>query len=719
MFEQRLTWFWISLTAIAVVIIGRLAQIQIVDAANYQALAERILTRPPQYLIPPRGSVFDRTGLPLLRDDPTSDICIHYGALVRRPDYLLYTAARELRSRGEYPPDTKLRTIADDLPEELDAMWVRLAALTGLPTDEIDERVERICSRVERWRRASGQEKIQEENQFLPVIENVDADMAVAVRLELEHYPWLQVQPGSRRVAHNADPVAHLLGRMGEASAARIAGDPLHGIELRELRRRDRCGTSGVEYMAETALRGQRGRILAGYDRRVLERIDPLPGHDVYLTIDLELQRTVLDLLTKAVEGDPETEPPGGLPENHRAGAAAVVIDVATRDIRALVSYPTFSYNNFSEDYAQLRQDTRREPLLFRAVSGLYPPGSTCKAISLIAGLGEGVVTPDTRFHCTGHLLPDNPSRFRCWVYNQNPGWTHDMIDDPAGQNGESAVRNSCNIYFYKVGGLLGPERLCKWFGRFGLGRVQGTGLIEESPGIVPTEAWLSDPARGDPRGYRTSDAWNFAIGQGEVTATPLQVANVAATVAAGFWAPVHLAYDDSGQVLGSEPAPVQPFAEDHLRVLRRGMWRVVNERGGTAPRARIDHPRYELCGKTGSAQTGQRILNRRYTFEWPDGHREERIAVSLEEALETFGDEKPECVGYRAHERYPYLEEGEKVPAHAWFMGYTQPVSTPRGHLPSGRVYAISVIVEFGDSGGRVAGPVARQIAEYLLKDE
>jgi len=713
MFEKRLTTFWILLTVLAVAIVGRLVQIQVAQAEQYHVLAERILTRVPIYLAAPRGTIRDRHGTPLLSDEPTFEVAIHYALIgnddQRRRRYLTRVAER-LRRRGVYPEDMKLREIVEELRLiHVPRMWTGLSRLTGKPEAEIAAAADKVRRRIEAWRRACGGEPIREENQLLPIMENVDPRAALAIRLELEALPWLRVVPGTRRVAHHADALVHVLGRLGAASAERIAADPLRDDELRGLRSGGRCGISGLEYVAESSLRGQRGRIIEDYDRKVLERRDPLPGHDVTLSIDLDLQQHVLDLLEQAVENI-----------TYPAGAAAVVIDVETREVRALVSYPVYHYDSFNEDFDRLRRDRKRLPTLFRAVQAHYPPGSICKAITLIGGLSEGVVTPHTRFHCTGFLLPSRPDRFRCWIYRLNPGVTHDMIDDPEGQDAESAVRNSCNIYFFKVGGLLGPERLCQWFGRFGLGRTQGTGLIEESTGVLPTEQWLMDPARLHPRRYQTADAWNFAIGQGEVTCTPLQAANVAATIASGYWAPVRLAYDDTGRALGADAAAVQPFDENHLRVLRRGMWRVVNEPGGTANKwAAIDSQDYELCGKTGSAQAELRVVNTRYICEWPDGQRQSVIALSKEEALARFPDEKPKIVGWRANERYPALHEGETNPSHAWFMGYTQPKSTPRGAAPHGRVYAISVLVEFGVSGGRVAGPVARQIAEHLVNTE
>jgi penicillin-binding protein 2 len=713
MFRRRLTWFWILLTATACGLIGRLVDIQVIHAEEYRDQAAHMLTQPVRYLRAPRGSILDRNGRVLVSHEPSFDISVHYAVLTGQSTEYLQALARELRRRGEYPATMSLDEIAGRLRVQIAETWQRLSELTGQPVSEFVERGEEIREQVRRIRadvrrRTGVDQPVREETDPLlamhPLIEDVDHETALKVRLELDPYPWLCVAPGSRRVAHDADAAVHLLGRLGAVSRERQQEDPLAGDELRQLRAGESCGITGVERLAETTLRGTRGRIVEELDGSPVERRDPVAGNDVALTIDMDLQEFVLAALQEAVDG---TDARGGV--RYPAGAAAVVVDVATREVLALVSYPVYSYERFDEDYGRLVRDARRMPLRFRAVSGLYPPGSTCKAITLVGALSEGETTPDERIHCTGHLLPDKPNQFRCWIYNDFRT-THDALQ-PEGQRAEDAIRNSCNIYFYKMGGRLGPERLCKWFGIFGLGRLQGTGLIEEAPGIVPTEEWLR---ANQQRAFQRADAWNWAIGQGEVAATPLQVANVCATVASGHWAPVRLLRDvdapvnDGGMQISSEA----------LRVLRRGMWRVVNDDGGTGRAARLKGSRYVLCGKTGSAQAVPTPVLYRYIFEWPDGRRETREAYLEEDAAASFGAERPRCIGWRTSERFPDLEEGESV-AHAWFMGYTQPADTPRGAAPAGPVFAISVVIEFGGSGGRFAGPVVKKIAEYLLERE
>jgi len=710
-FERRLQWFTILLSVAALVLIVRLVDIQVLRADQFEDLAERMMTRPVRYLRPPRGTIRDRQGRPLVADEPASDISVHYAILTGNSNPYVRAIARKLQERGAAPAAANRDELVAQLYHEIARIWQTLSELTGTPVSELLERGQTIRARVERiredaYRRTRIRQSVREENELHPLVEGVDNELALAVRVELERFAWLQypllrVVPSSRRVAYDADALAHVLGRLGEASRERIDEDPLRGDELRELRAGDACGVSGVEWLAEGVLRGRRGRVVEDLDRQEIERTEPVPGRDVYLTIDLELQRRVLELLASAVDES-----------QHAAGGAAVVLDVATREVLALVSYPTYRYDAFDADYEELSRDTRRRPLLFRAVAGTYPPGSTCKAITLAGGLSDGVIGPEERIHCTGHLLPDQPTMFRCWIYKQRSS-THDYLE-PAGQNAEFAVRNSCNIYFFHVGERLGADRLCHWFGQFGLGQTAGTGLLEESQGIVPTAEWLWDHQQRKPQ---TSDAWNFAIGQGEVTITPIQAANVAANIAAGRWEPVVLARDEHGLRVGSPPPTPVEFSTKALTTLRAGMWRVVNETGGTARAARLGISGYEFCGKTGSAQAPPRVVTRRYICEWPDGRREEVVATSQDEALEQFPGAKPEIVGWRAEERFPDLED-DRLPAHAWFIGFTQPKDTPRGAVPARSAYAIAVLIEFGESGGQVAAPVARQIAELMLSE-
>ncbi len=707
MFERRLKWFTIILAIMALVVIGRLIDIQLLRADHFEAQAARMLTRPAHTLRAPRGGILDRSGQPLVRDVAAWDVSVHFGVLADREEYLR-AVARELRRRGAYPSRQPVSEIVAELREQVARMWSRLSELTGVPRETLIARATRIVRRVQRVRdavaaRAGYVQPVAEETQLHAILEGVDDSQAVAIRLELGGAPWLRVVPDSRRLIEGDVAMVHLLGRLGHADRRRIDADPLADDEQRRLRPGDLCGISGVEFAADTLLRGTRGWRVEDFDRNELERVEPAPGRDVHLTIDAALQRRTYELLASAVAASANP-----------SGAAAVVIHVPTREIRAAVSYPSYSIADFQTRYAELRSDARGLPLFPRAFAGQYPPGSICKAVSLVGGLCEGVVTEHTRIHCRGYFR--TPDAFRCWIYNQHNGLTHDMSGHPEGQNASDAVRNSCNIYFYTVGDRLGPERLCDWFQRFGLGQRSGAGLPEEAAGIVPHREWLLQRRNRD---FEPADPWNWSIGQGEVTITPVQAASVAATIASGRTGPVRLFRQDDAADLSTE-APVETTLDDAaLRVLRAGMWRVVNETGGTGDEARLVRRDVELCGKTGSAQASPRAVMFKYTLEWPDGRREEVVAATPEEALAATNDDEVEIVGSRAAEFFPQVLPGEKLPSHAWFIGFTQPARTPRGARPQGDVYAIAVIVEYAGGGGRVAAPLAKSVVELLLPPE
>lgn len=705
MFARRVHWFVILLGLMAIVIIGRLAQIQILEAKAFSDLAKKILTRAPRYLQAPRGSVFDRNGRPLLSDVPTTDISVRYEVLTFSNRYqYLRALAWQLRSRGVYPSDMATVDIIEDLQGQVADMWQTLASMSGTTARELVEEGESVRRRVERVREIVG-EPIREERMFHTVISAADEDTSLRARLELEQLPWLRVLPSSERRAQDADVLSHLLGRTGEVSAERINQDPLKEQTLKKLRPGDRCGISGIERLSETTLRGTRGRVLEDFDGHEIERSEPIAGQNVWLTIDNDIQARAYQELRDQIEGNEEIK---GIASP--SGGAAVVIDVDTREVLALATYPTYPYGRYRELYVDLRQDTRRIPLRSRAVSTVYAPGSTCKAITTVAGLAEGVVSRHTTFSCApGHLIPGKPNRFRCWIYNQY-GRTHKP------QDASLAIKNSCNMYFYRVGDRLGPDRLCTWFEHFGLGQTAGTGLIEESPGVVPTADYLR---RWRPRApeAQKADAWNWSIGQGEVSSTPLQVANVAAAVASGVWKPIRLVRNEAGDWLNPITAPEYRIPDSAAREVRHGMWRVVNERG-TARNALLESDEVVLCGKTGSAQTVPHVVSYKYTLEFEDGRREVVHAPTDADAVASYPRPKPKIVGKFAAERYPSLIPGEKLPVHGWFMGFTQDSQTSPGAKPRSRSVAICVMIEFGEGGARAAAPVAKRLLDWMLAE-
>ena len=517
-------------------------------------------------------------------------------------------------------------------------MWTEVEELTGVEASELLRRQQRICRRVHAVAesvsaRRGIETRIEEQETFHPIVSGLSDQEAIDLRLALEQYPWAQVCVANERIYRgNAEALCHILGILGPVTRKVVKdANNLQADVLNRYWLDDTMGYSGVERLGERILRGQRGLVREDFHGNALERIGPQPGRDLRLTIDTDLQEAILHMLADAVQSNPDAR--GG-------GASAVVLDVETRHVLALVSYPTFDPDRRTELYRELAAQRRAAPLLARAVSATYNPGSVIKPIALAAALSAGVVSPSDKKLCTGRLFEDVDG-WHCWTHWRNlPG--HGWVD------ASDAIKKSCNVYFYKIAQDVGPDRLVDWLQRFGLGRDPGTGLIEERSGIAPTRDWREQHGRGR---LRIGDARNLAIGQGDLTATPLHVANIAATVATGRWLPPTILMND----WRDRPMFILDVSEAHWRVIREGMYRAVNEPGGTAYRT-VRMEAVEVCGKTGSAQTG----------------RSDRAT-------------------------------------HAWFMGFA-PYRQPK--------LAVAVVIEHGGSGGRIAGPVARQILARILDD-
>jgi len=318
---------------------------------------------------------------------------------------------------------------------------------------------------------------------------------------------------------------------------------------------------------------------------------------------------------------------------------------------------PTYDLNDYARNYPSLVKDEVRLPLMHRAIVQRYQPGSTVKPLAAIAALTEGVITTATTIDCRGYMY--NPDSFRCWFFKKY-GLMHGPLNVTEG------LQHSCNIFFYTVGQRLGTRRLCEWFCLFGLAEPPGTGLPGERAGTVPTEQWLR--ARSN-RGYQPGDARFMAVGQGLLTVTPLHMADAIATIARdGVFLSPTLALE-AGPKQVRRDLPVIPA---HMKAVKEGMYRVVNDRQGTAWHVFHDPgvipvEGVEICGKTGTATTApQRI----------DSNNNGRI------------DEGDQIV-----------RSGDT----AWFVGFA-PRDNPQ--------IALAVTVEYVEGGGgKNAGPIALEI--------
>lgn len=712
MFERRLKILLILPIVCGLVVLGRLFQLQIVSGSDYARQAEEALISPKQYLPPLRGRILDRFGRVLVSDEPAHDITLHYGVLSMNQSYLLrltdYVRKQELKWRSASDAE-----IEDEVERRIAGMWTKLSEVSGLSLTELRRRRDAICETVESLRRHIWKARrrvnpgetlerlrLQEEELFHPFLTDVSPAVRTRIELEMTNLPCLRIEPSVRRVwSRDAQPLCHLLGRLGQVTLQAIDDDPWRDDELGGYRAGDERGVSGVEALGERMLRGKRGYEEKYRDGLLREHVAPIDGLDVQLTIDFDLQAQIAQILAEAVKESPPS-----------TGASCVVIDVATREVLALVSVPTFHRDDLRSKFETLRDDAKHLPLFFRAVQGEYQPGSIIKPVALLAGFARGVVDAVRTVFCDGTFIPGS-KRWHCWTYWRSmPG--HGTI------KAEEAIQHSCNIYFFDLGQRLDAEILTDFYRGFIQGRepsdipqalspydaTPGTGLIEERQGLIPSLAWMKTQRQ---RGFRPADGRNYAIGQGEILVTPLQAANSFATIASGCYrSPTVIANDMRDRAT----LPVQGVSAEAWQITRRGLYRCVNEEGGTAYAfARMDQ--LEVCGKTGSAQCAQRVVQRRYFFRAEKGNLGEvtTIAPTIEAAWEMLGlpvGTKP--LRTEVIERYPPVDpETGKSPTHAWFAGYA-PYRHPR--------VAVAVLIEYGGSGGRTAGPAAKRVFESLL---
>lgn len=435
---------------------------------------------------------------------------------------------------------------------------------------------------------------------------------------------------------------AHLLGYVNEISPEELKND-----STGQYKPGDRVGKSGLERVYDRYVRGISGGEhievnAAGRKVRILGRVDPIPGDNLYLTIDARLQQVAWDAM------------------ENKTGSV-VAMDPRDGSILALVSRPAYDPEVFNkkmphELWAGLANDPKR-PLENKAIAGQYPPGSTFKMIMAIAGLQEGVITPETTFNCNGSFTLGNHT-FRCW---QKKG--HGSV------NLHKAIVQSCDVYFYNVGRLLGIDKIAEYSRAFGLGSLTGIPLPGEKEGLVPSSEWKLKRFKTK---WQPGETISASIGQGFGVVTPIQLVNAYATLANGgemYFPRIVRKIETWDGKLVQEFAPAKRISlnidKKTMDIVKQGLWGVCNEPGGTAMSLRRKEA--DVCGKTGTAQ------------------------VISAKALST-----------RAME-YKYRD-------HALFVCFA-PKDNPE--------IAIAVVVEHGGHGSSAAAPVARKIIDAYFQQK
>ncbi len=413
---------------------------------------------------------------------------------------------------------------------------------------------------------------------FQPVLikRDISWEELSAIKTQRLDLPGVEIQVEPVRTYPYGSMAAHVVGYGGEINKEELQGKK--GYQMG-----DWVGKYGVELMWEKDLRGINGGRqveidAAGKEIRVLKEVQPVPGRNLYLTIDLDLQRFGEELLGK------------------RSGAI-IAMDPLTGEVLALCSSPAFQPAVFAEgispqEWERLVSDPLH-PLQNRGIQGMYPPGSVFKIVTAAAGLEEGIIDLNTPFNCTG-IYYLGQRGYQCWR---------------AGGHGVTrfyrGVVESCDIYFYNVGARLGVETLSRYGEDFGFGRPTGIELAGEKAGLVPTEAWKLDRRGG--RWY-VGETISMAIGQSYLLVTPLQLLNMMSAIANGgtlFKPQIAQQVKDLDNKVIEEYPPTEigrlPISAKTLGEIRAALVGVIKEDTGTGRAARLEG--MEIAGKTGTAQ--------------------------------------------------------------------------------------------------------------------
>ncbi|MHB8845122.1 MAG: penicillin-binding protein 2 [Nitrospirota bacterium] len=524
--QKRLPLLAAFIVLFAVVLFFRLWYLQVVKGAEYQVLAESNRIRPVK-LRPPRGIIYDRSGRPMVENVLTFDVSL--------------------------------------VPE--DASYIeetirRLAPIVRMSPEDIRNALDEAGD-------------IRGKYEPVKIVEEAPWDAVAMVEARQEDLPGVIIEPEHRRHYPYGGMASHQFGYIGKVTQTQKKREQADTGML--------VGQGGLEKTYDKLLRGVAGRRMiqvnaAGMKVKDLGIEEPKPGTDIFLTIDLDVQRAAEDGL------------------GPRAGAV-VALDPNSGEVLALVSHPTYDPNLFPRgisprDWVKLSNDPAH-PLYNRAVQSVYPPGSTFKIVVSLAGLDSGKIDPNDKVVCTGSLRAGNRS-FRCWKKGG-----HGIVDFHKG------LVESCDVYFYTMGDRMGFDFVAEYARKLGLGSKTDIALADEKPGLVPTAAWKRERVR-EP--WYPADNFINSIGQGFLQVSPIQAAQMIAAVANGgvFYKP-QLLKRTRNRVTGEERVydPVQKrrvtFSADALARVRSALLGVTSEAGGTAHGAAT--PLATVAGKTGTAQ--------------------------------------------------------------------------------------------------------------------
>jgi penicillin-binding protein 2 len=509
-------------------LIARIWFLQIHMGTDYEGMSENNRIR-VQDIAAPRGNILDRHERIIITNRPRFNV---------------------VWTREDAPdPDAVVKQLAKILDEDISVLLDRIRAGADHP-------------------------------RYMPTRLKEDIDWKTLVYIENNHYdlPGVRIEVLPSRDYLYKDLASHIIGYLGEINPAELEKLKAGGSEGG-----DQIGKMGVEKLFENVLRGEKGRNylevdVHGFEQQQIKIQEPLPGNDIQLTIDVDIQQTAEQALAD------------------KAGAI-VVMEVNSGKIIALASTPPLRLEDFiggisSKSWNELLNNPLK-PLINKTIQGQYPPGSTYKIITALAALSEKVVTPDSVFYCSGSFFFGN-RRYGCWKRGG-----HGAV------NLHRALMESCDVYFYNVGQKLGVDALARYAQRFGLGRETGIELEHEKAGLVPTSDWKLKKYK---EAWQEGETLSVAIGQGFNLATPLQICLMTSAMVNGgnLYKPllIEAVKDPEGTTL-QKFLPVAVASDlgnkEWLGLIKDALVAVVNDKHGTAKGAKLKE--VTVGGKTGTSQ--------------------------------------------------------------------------------------------------------------------
>ncbi|NVM20753.1 MAG: penicillin-binding protein 2 [Desulfobacterales bacterium] len=594
-YRQRLSGTLFCVLAAFLILLSRLYYLQIIRGAEFRQLSENNCVR-FQSVTAARGLIFDRKGVLVVDNRPSFNVSIVLED-AKDPKQVVLKLAKFLKAAPV-------------------ALLAKLDEAKGWPS-------------------------------FRPILlrRDLSRDAVAVIEAHKLDLPGIVITVEPMRYYVEGKRASHLIGYLSEISV-----EELKSGRFPDNRIGDFIGKFGVEKGCESYFHGERGRRHArvnalGQVTRILKTVEAVPGKNVYLTLDIGLQRKTEEMLAGKV-------------------GSAVAMDPSNGHILALVSSPAFDPNAFVggmtyQAWNKLASNAFR-PMENKAIQGQYPPGSTYKIITTIAGLEEGLFTEKTRYYCAGSYRYGNRT-YRCW---KRLG--HGFV------NPIDALVQSCDSFFFQVGEKLGVDRLARYAEASGLGEPTGIRLDNEAGGLVPSTQWKLKRVG---RPWLGGDTLSVAIGQGYNLVTPIQMLSLVAAVANGGTRYKPLVVErievvDGSEVKIGEPIPLGrlPASDKTLHIVKKALVRAINNRAGTGWIARI--PGMSVAGKTGTAQVVR--MN----------HDKEQKPI--------------EAIPYRFRD-------------HAWFIAFA-PAERPK--------IAVAVLIEHGGHGASTAGPIAREMIRTYMKN-